>query len=153
MHTASQWWLDCWDTMISLADRPIDTAELVEQVQSPESGAVLLFLGVTRQFTQGRESIELVYDAYREMAEKELASLEQEARKRWQLNDCLLVHRLGLVPLGEVSVAIVVASRHRREAFEAGEWLIDTLKQRVPIWKQEHFTNGGTEWVHPGKTM
>jgi len=83
------------------------------------------------------------------MATKELERLEEEAHKQWPLTACIIAHRLGTVPLGEASVAIVVASPHRREAFAAGEWLIDTLKQRVPIWKQEQWADGETEWVHP----
>jgi molybdopterin synthase catalytic subunit len=136
--------------MIQLTREAIDSAPLVERAQSPAAGAVLLFLGCTRQHTAGRETTELTYEAYNEMAEKELASLESQARERWGLSECLIVHRLGTVPLGEASVAIVVASAHRRTAFEAGEWLIDTLKQRVPIWKQEHWADGTSEWVHPG---
>jgi molybdopterin synthase catalytic subunit len=135
--------------MIQLTREAIDSAALVARAQSPAAGAVLLFLGCTRQHTAGRETTELTYDAYSEMAEKELASLESQARERWGLSECLIIHRLGTVPLGEASVAIVVASSHRRAAFEAGEWLIDTLKQRVPIWKQEHWADGTTEWVHP----
>lgn len=135
--------------MIELTREPLDTATLLERAQSPRAGAVLLFLGVTRQHTAGRETVELVYDAYDEMARKELSALEAEARQRWELVECLIVHRLGCVPLGESSVAIVTASAHRREAFAAGEWLIDTLKERVPIWKQEHWADGSTEWVHP----
>jgi molybdopterin synthase catalytic subunit len=138
--------------MFQLTNEPIDSAKLVERAQSPAAGAVLLFLGCTRQHTAGRETTKLTYDAYTEMAEKELANLETQARERWGLTECLLVHRLGTVPLGESSVAIVVASAHRRAAFEAGEWLIDTLKQRVPIWKQEHWADGTTEWVHPQRT-
>jgi molybdopterin synthase catalytic subunit len=135
--------------MIQLTREPIDSAKLVTSAQSPAAGAVLLFLGCTRQHTLGRETIELTYDAYSEMAESELAALESRARERWGLTECSIVHRLGIVPLGEASVAIVVACPHRRAAFEAGEWLIDTLKQRVPIWKQEHWADGRTEWVHP----
>jgi molybdopterin synthase catalytic subunit len=135
--------------MIQLTREKIDSESLVRQAQSPASGAVLLFLGCTRQHTAGRETTELVYDAYAEMAELELATLETKARERWELSECLIVHRLGLVPLGEASVAIVVASLHRKAAFEAGEWLIDTLKVRVPIWKQEHWADGTSEWVHP----
>ena len=112
---------------------------------------MLLFLGCTRQYTAGRETAELAYDAYAEMAERNLRSWKREARERWGLTECLIVHRLGTVPLGEASVAIVVASAHRRAAFEAGEWLIDTLKQCVPIWKQEHWADGTSEWVHPHK--
>jgi molybdopterin synthase catalytic subunit len=135
--------------MIQLTHAPIDHATLVAQAQSPASGAVLLFLGCTRQHTRGRETTELRYDAYVKMAEQELAALEAEARERWGLTECMIVHRLGQVCLGEASVAIVVASPHRREAFDAGEWLIDTLKERVPIWKQEHWADGTSEWVHP----
>lgn len=135
--------------MIQLTREPIDTAPLLASAQSPKAGAVLLFLGVTRQHTEGRETTELHYDAYEDMANKELTALETESRERWHLAECLIVHRLGLVPLGEASVAIVTASAHRKAAFEAGEWLIDTLKKRVPIWKQEHWADGSTDWVHP----
>ncbi len=135
--------------MIELTRDVIDSNELVLRAQSPQAGAVLLFLGVTRQHTAGRETVELQYDAYEQMAMKELQSLEDESRGRWKLVDCHIVHRLGRVPLGEASVAIVTSSAHRREAFEAGQWLIDTLKERVPIWKQEHWSDGTTEWVHP----
>lgn len=135
--------------MIQLTHDTIDSAAMIERAQSPDAGAVLLFLGCTRQHTAGRETAELTYDAYGEMAERELAALETEARERWGLHECLIAHRLGLVPLGKASVAIVVASPHRQAAFEAGQWLIDTLKQRVPIWKQEHWADGTSEWVHP----
>jgi len=139
--------------MIQLTRAPIETAPLLAAAQSPQAGAVVLFLGVTRQHTAGRETTELRYDAYREMALKELATLEQEARDRWDLVECMIVHRLECVPLGEASVAIVTASPHRRAAYAAGEWLIDTLKERVPIWKQEHWADGTTEWVHPTEEM
>lgn len=135
--------------MIQLTHDKIDIEALVRQAQSPAAGAVVLFLGCTRQFTEGRETTELRYDAYVEMAKRELAALEAKARERWDLVECSIVHRLGLVPLGEASVAIVVASEHRHAAFEAGEWLIDTLKKSVPIWKQEHWADGTSEWVHP----
>ncbi len=86
------------------------------------------------------------------MAERKLAELESQARERWPLVECVIVHRLGQVPLAETSVAIAVSSPHRLAAFEAGQWLIDTLKQVVPIWKQEQYADGSTEWVHPGLT-
>ena len=133
--------------MIALIDEPIDTQLLLERAQSPDSGAVLMFLGVSRRWTYGRETTLLHYDAYREMAEKQLDALCQQAMERWQLHECLLVHRLGNVPLGEASVAVVVASGHRKAAFEAGQWLIDTLKECVPIWKQEHWADGTKQWV------
>lgn len=138
--------------MVKLTREPIDTASLVDAAQSPEAGAVVLFLGVARRLTNGRETTELAYEAYEAMAVKELQSLEVQARNRWSLVECAIVHRLGVVPLGEASVAVAVACPHRREAFEAGQWLIDSLKERVPIWKQEHGADGRTEWVHPGRT-
>ena len=135
--------------MIELTNNPIDSALLIKRAQSPEVGAVLLFLGVTRRHTDGRETTTLHYDAYEEMALQELRSLRSEACEKWELAECHIIHRLGEVPLGEASVAIVTASAHRKPAFEAGEWLIDTLKRRVPIWKQEHWADGTTDWVHP----
>jgi molybdopterin synthase catalytic subunit len=83
------------------------------------------------------------------MAERKLAELESEAKNRWPILDCAIVHRLGRVEVGEASVAVAVSSAHRQAAFEAGQWLIDTLKQVVPIWKCEHWADGTTEWVHP----
>jgi molybdopterin synthase catalytic subunit len=83
------------------------------------------------------------------MAQKKLAELETEARRRWPLIECIIVHRLGRVPLTEASVAVVVSTAHRADAFAAGQWLIDTLKRDVPIWKQEHWADGTSEWVHP----
>ena len=138
--------------MIQLTDKPIDTQRLLQLAQQPEAGAVLLFLGTTRQFTDERETVELQYDAYRDMAMRELEKLEREARRRWPIVECGIVHRLGLVPLAEASVAIVVSSPHRDEAFAAGRWLIDALKESVPIWKQEHWADGAVEWVHPSAT-
>jgi molybdopterin synthase catalytic subunit len=137
--------------MVQLVQEQIDVARLLNMAQQPEAGAVVLFLGTTRQYTAGRETRELHYDAYLEMAERELEKLEAEARRHWSLVECVIVHRLGLVPLAEASVAIVVSSQHRDAAFEAGRWLIDTLKDSVPIWKQERWADGMVEWVHPDR--
>ena len=135
--------------MIELTYQLLDTNALVERATSPAVGAVVLFLGVTRQFSDGRETVQLQYEAYEKMARLELSLLEEEARNRWPISECLIAHRLGLVPLGEGSVAIVTASAHRGDAFAAGQWLIDSLKESVPIWKQEHWTDGSTDWIHP----
>jgi molybdopterin synthase catalytic subunit len=136
--------------MISLTDKPIDTAAILAQVASRDAGAVVLFLGTTREFTKGRQTAALDYECYPEMAEKKLAELETEARRRWPLVACAIVHRLGHLELGETSIAIAVSAPHRQAAFEAGQWLIDTIKQAVPIWKRENWTDGTSEWVHPG---
>ena len=136
--------------MIELTPSPLDPARLLAQATSSRAGAVVLFLGVTREFTRGRQTLWLDYEAYGEMARVKLEELEAEARRRWPISDCLIAHRLGRVELAEASVAIVVAAPHRGDAFDAGEWLIDTLKEVVPIWKQEHWADGSSEWVHPG---
>jgi len=136
--------------MVSLTDKPIDAAAVLCQVASNDAGAVVLFLGTTREFTQGRRTISLDYECYPEMAEKKLTELEVEARRRWPLRGCSIVHRLGHLELGEASIAIAVSSPHRHDAFAAGQWLIDTIKEVVPIWKQENWADGTSEWVHPG---
>jgi molybdopterin synthase catalytic subunit len=135
--------------MIKLTTQPIDSSALVAKATRKDAGAVVLFLGTTRELTNGRRTVTLDYEAYDEMAEKQLAELEAEARRKWPLVECSIVHRLGRVPLGEASVAIVVSTPHRADAFAAGQWLIDTLKRDVPIWKQEHWADGTSEWVHP----
>lgn len=135
--------------MILLTDQPIDIAPLVEQAQRPGAGAVVMFLGVTRELTDGRQTVALDYEAYPAMAEREMARLASAAGERWPLETCILVHRTGRVPPSEASVAVVVSTPHRPEAFDAARWLIDELKQSVPIWKREAWSDGATEWVHP----
>ena len=136
--------------MIELTQNPIDTAALLEQVSSTRGGAVVLFLGTVRDMSDGRSTESLDYECYVAMAEKKLAELEAEARSRWPIIQCAVSHRLGHLELGEVSVAVAVCTAHRQAAFEAGRWLIDTLKQVVPIWKKENWTDGESTWVHPG---
>ena len=135
--------------MIQLVNTSIDVTQVLADVSSTQAGAVLLFLGTTREFTKGKQTVTLDYEAYNDMAEKKLAELEATARHKWPLVECCIIHRLGNVPLGEASVAVAVSSGHRDAAFEAGRWLIDTLKVEVPIWKQEHWADGTSEWVHP----
>jgi molybdopterin synthase catalytic subunit len=110
----------------------------------------VLFLGTTRGLTAGRRTVALDYECYPEMARNKLAELAAEASRRWPLAGCAVVHRLGRLEVGEASVAVAVSSAHRQAAFEAGQWLIDTLKQSVPIWKRELWADGSSEWVHPG---
>ncbi|MCI0358715.1 MAG: molybdenum cofactor biosynthesis protein MoaE [Planctomycetaceae bacterium] len=136
--------------MISLTTKHIDASEVLASVSSTDAGAIVLFLGTTREFTHGRRTASLDYECYPEMAEKKLAELEAEARRRWPLTGCSIVHRLGRLELGEASIAIAVSSPHRQVAFEAGKWLIDTIKEVVPIWKRENWADGSSEWVHPG---
>ena len=136
--------------MIFLTHSPIDPSAILAQVASNDAGAVVLFLGTTREFTKGRQTASLDYECYPQMAEAKLAELEAQAREKWPLVHVAIVHRLGRLGLGEASIAIAVSSPHRQAAFEAGKWLIDTIKEDVPIWKQENWSDGTSEWVHPG---
>jgi molybdopterin synthase catalytic subunit len=136
--------------MIELTQNPIDTANILARVQSPLAGAVVLFLGTAREITGERKTASLDYECYPEMAARKLEELEAEARRRWPVIECVIVHRLGHLDIGEASVAVAVSSPHRQHAFEAAKWLIDTLKQVVPIWKKENWADGASEWVHPG---
>ena len=136
--------------MIKLTRNMIDPGALAELVRSHQAGAVVVFLGTVREVTDGRCTVTLEYEAYPEMADHQLKLLEQEARERWPLENVAMIHRLGHLELGEVSVGVAVSSAHRRQAFEAAQFLIDELKVRVPIWKKENWEDGETEWVHPG---
>ena len=135
--------------MVELTKVVIDANDVLRRVGSSQAGAVVLFLGTTREFTDERRTVALDYECYPEMATKKLAELEAEARLRWPIVECVVVHRLGHLELGEASIAIAVSSPHRHNAFAAAQWLIDTIKQVVPIWKQENWADGTREWVHP----
>lgn len=139
-----------YNKMIELTPKAIDTAQVLASVASPRAGAVVLFMGTTRELTGDRRTLSLDYECFPEMAIRELEALEHEARERWSLVGCAIVHRTGHLGIGEASVALAVSSAHRRQAFEAGQWLIDTIKIRVPIWKKENWADGTSDWVHPG---
>lgn len=138
--------------MIELTTEPIDYNQLTESVRDHAAGAVTLFLGTVREFTRGVQTSWLEYEAYPDMARASMAELEAEACQKFTVTKIAISHRTGMMALGEISVAIAVSSPHRDQAFEAGRWLIDTLKERVPIWKKEHFADGREEWQHPGMT-
>lgn len=133
--------------MIDLTCNPIDLAAVLDAVRSPAAGAVVLFLGTVRERTGDRPADSLEYECYLEMAQRELADLEAEACRRWSLVACRIVHRLGTLAVGEASVAIAVSAAHRQEAFAGGQWLIDRIKEVVPIWKKEHYADGTSQWV------
>jgi molybdopterin synthase catalytic subunit len=136
--------------MVEITQSPIDHAALTDRVRSHQAGAVCTFLGTVREFTGEKQTTALHYEAYPEMALKKLAELEAEARNRWPIIELALVHRVGPLDLGEISVVVAVSCPHRDQSFEACRWLIDTLKQVVPIWKREIWADGSEEWVHPG---
>jgi molybdopterin synthase catalytic subunit len=135
--------------MIQLTRDTIDYHALTEQVRRDDCGAVALFLGTVRDLTGERVTTALDYEAYPSMAEKKMAEIEREARTRWPVGDMALVHRLGHLDVGDISVAVAVSCPHRADAFEACRFAIDKLKELVPIWKKENWADGSTEWVHP----
>jgi molybdopterin synthase catalytic subunit len=135
--------------MIQLTNNVIDYTALTESVRSNAAGAVVLFLGTVREMTAGRQTVALDYEAFPQMAMAKLEELLVEARARWPIIEAAIAHRLGRLELGDISVAVVVSTAHRQQAFEAGKYLIDRLKEVVPIWKKENWADGGTEWVHP----
>lgn len=125
-----------------LTREPIPTDALVAAAKQGSDGAVVVFDGIVRDNTRGRRTLYLDYEAYEEMAAKQIAELAAQAIERFGVRAVMLVHRLGRLQIGETSVLIVVASAHRGAAFEACRWLIDTLKKTVPIWKKETFVDG-----------
>ena len=126
----------------SIVRTAIETSQILANVKRGEDGAAVVFEGIVRNQTRGRKTLYLDYEAYEDMALQQMERLAEQARKQFQIRDVALVHRLGRLEIGETSVLIVVASAHRAAAFEACRWLIDTLKQTVPIWKKEYFEDG-----------
>lgn len=133
--------------LVGVTEKPIELAELVAFVSTPEAGAVVTFLGTVRNQSKGKTVTALTYGAYEPMAEKELKRIAEEMQKRWQVCKVAIVHRVGKLRVGEVSVAIFVSAPHREDAFAAARHAIERIKEIVPIWKREHFSDGTTEWV------
>ena len=125
----------------------IDAGALAAEVGRPNSGATVLFLGTVRDHSNGREGVtHLVYEAYIEHVEARIREVCEEAVEKWPVLSVAVEHRTERVELGEASVAVAVSTAHRGDAFDAGEYIIDELKARAPIWKQENWP-GGQEWI------
>jgi molybdopterin synthase catalytic subunit len=133
---------------VVLTRDPIDTAALGAAL--PQDGALCLFLGVVRNENKGRPVRRLEYEAYEEMALPLMEQIVGDALQKWRVTGIHLVHRLGPLAIGETSVAVLVTSPHRAEAFEACRYVIDTVKAQVPIWKKE-FYEDGSEWIEGGE--
>ena len=127
---------------VAIVHEKIDTAAELEKIKQAEDGAAVVFEGVVRNHSRGRKTLFLEYEAYEEMASKQMESLAEQALTQFQIRDVAVLHRRGRLEIGETSVLIIVASAHRAAAFEACRWLIDTVKRTVPIWKKEHFEDG-----------
>jgi len=131
----------------AITTEPIDPAAVLDGLAAPEDGAVLLFVGVVRDHADERPVRGMRYEAYVPMAERELRSIGEEAVRRAGSDRLVIVHRIGELGIGEVSVAIAVATPHRAEAYETSRWIIEAIKRRLPVWKHEHYTDGGSAWV------
>ena len=136
--------------MVALTSNPIDVASALKYLQSDQAGAIDFFLGVVRDNTQERSVDRLDYEAYDRMAISEMQKIVDEAHSRWPVLRCTVIHRTGTLLIGEIAVLIGVATAHRADAFDACRYIIDTIKQTVPIWKKEIFSDGEI-WVnaHP----
>jgi molybdopterin synthase catalytic subunit len=132
--------------MFRVTNQPLNLQELVDYVTDPEAGAITTFIGTTRNNNEGRKVIALDYEAYPEMAEKELVRLGEEAKNKWQICRMAIVHRIGPVQITEPSVMIAVSAAHREAAFAACRFAIEEIKRTVPIWKKEVY-EGGEVWI------
>jgi molybdopterin synthase catalytic subunit len=135
--------------VIELTRETINYSQLTEAVRDHSAGAVVLFLGTVREFTQGAQTDWMAYEAYPEMAQRSLQQLIDQAFQNFPITRAAVSHRIGDLQLGDISVAIAVSAPHRAQAFDAGRWMIDTLKDQVPIWKREYYSDGRVEWQHP----
>lgn len=133
--------------MAELTRAAIPVERLLAEASRPDCGAIVLFVGTTRDHHEGRKVVRLAYEAYESMAIAALERLEREAVRDHAVASCRIVHRLGEVPIGEASVVVVVSAAHRAPAFEACRGAMDALKRVAPIWKREFFAEGGSAWV------
>ena len=132
--------------MVLITQSPINVEEVIREISTPRSGGLDIFLGTVRNHSRGRRVRELEYSAYVPMAEKLMAEIENQIKGMWVVDKIVIIHRTGLLKIGEVSVVTAVSAPHRKQAFEACRYAIDSVKSVVPIWKKEYFEEG-TAWV------
>ena len=132
--------------MVAIQQTPIDVDQIIREISTPRSGGIDVFIGVVRNHSQGKRVRQLEYSAYVPMAEKLMADIEQEIKTKWTIEKVTLVHRIGLLQVGEVAVVTAVSASHRDAAFEACRYAIDRVKAIVPIWKKEYYEEG-LAWV------
>ncbi len=138
------------ESFIQITDVPIKAEAVIQLVRTDDSGAVNVFIGTVRNSTQNKEVVGLEFEAYETMALKEINKIVELIKDRWPINAIAIHHRVGALAIGDIPVVIAVSTPHRKQGFEACQFAIDTLKQKVPIWKKEIFADG-EEWVsaHP----
>ena len=138
------------NNLIKITDRPIDPSHVIDLVKTPDSGAINVFVGTVRNSAKNRDVKELEFEAYDTMAIKEIDKIIAQAKQKWPISAMAIYHRVGVLGIGDIPVVIAVSTPHRQQGFEACQYAIDTLKETVPIWKKEIFTDG-EQWVsaHP----
>ena len=134
---------------LRITREPIDDADLTKSVRSNRCGAVVLFLGTVREITGEKKTASLEYEAYEEMAMTELRRLIELTRQKWPVEKVSLAHRVGHLDPGDIAIGIAISTPHRQEGFEAARFLMDRIKETVPIWKKENWADGSADWVHP----
>ena len=132
--------------MIKISDKPIDIQACIDAVQSERAGAIDVFIGTVRNHNNAKEVVRLEFETYDVMAVKKMEELASQAYNRWDIEKIVMIHRKGMLQIGDVAVVIAVSTPHRVASFEACQWLIDTLKTVVPIWKKEIYESG-EEWL------
>jgi len=131
---------------ITITEKDLIPGDIWSEVKDPSCGGISVFVGTVRDSTKKKAVVRLEYESYEAMAKKEIEKIAKEAESRWPTKNISIHHRVGNLSVGEVSVAIAVATPHRQQSFEACQFIIDTLKEKVPIWKKEVFEDG-EEWV------
>ncbi|MBB6454038.1 molybdopterin synthase catalytic subunit [Salirhabdus euzebyi] len=134
------------DKLYEIIEEPIQLHKLVEKVQRREAGAITTFIGTVREWTKGKKTVYLEYQAYKPMAEKMLAKIGEEIQSKWPNTQVAITHRVGRLDISDVAVFIAVSSPHRKAAYEANEYAIERIKEIVPIWKKEHWEDGDM-WI------
>jgi molybdopterin synthase catalytic subunit len=132
--------------MFFITKNPIDISEIIENVRDKSSGAIALFLGTIRERRNGQYVIGMYYESYDKMAKQILKEIEGQVKLKWKVSKLLVVHRIGNLKIADISVAVAISSKHRKEAFEACRYTLEAIKRKVPIWKKE-ITNDGDFWV------
>lgn len=136
--------------MIKITEYPLNPDNIISTVYDDGAGGVSVFIGTVRSSTKNKKVVKLEFETYLNMAIKEIEKIIEQAKEKWPISHMAIHHRIGMLTIGEIAVVIAVSSPHRKEAFAACEYAIDTLKETVPIWKKEVFEDG-EEWVsaHP----
>lgn len=132
--------------MFQIVEEPIDVEAMIAKVTRREAGAITTFIGTVREWTHGRKTLYLEYQAYIPMAVKKLAEIGEEVKEKWPETVAAITHRIGRLDITDAAVVIAVSSPHRKAAYEANEYIIERIKQIVPIWKKEHWEDGET-WI------